>query len=90
MLSTALESLLNQYNSKIATDIKQNLYVDNLVSGQDTETQAIHYHKAAGSIVNSAHFNLQAWASNSPQIHTLCLEEGTADSKSTINVLGLQ
>ena len=80
MLSTALESHLNQYNSNIATDMKQNLYVDNLVLTQ-TGTHAIHYYKTARSNMNPAHFKPRAWASNSPQPHTSCLEEGTADPR---------
>ena len=90
MLSSALESHLDQYSSKIATDMKENLYVDNLISGQPTENDVTHYYKSAQSIMSSGNFNLRAWASNSPQLQSLCLQEGTADTKTTVNVLGLQ
>ena len=90
MLSSALEFHLDQYDSKISDDMKQNLYVDNLITGQTTEALAIHYYKTARATMNPAHFNLRACASNIPQLQTLCLEEGTANSRTTINVLGLQ
>ena len=52
MLSSALESHLDQYSSTIATDMKENLYVDNLISGQPTENDVTHYYKSARSIMS--------------------------------------
>ena len=43
----------HQYSSKIATDMKENLYVDNLISGQPTENDVTHYYKSARSIMSS-------------------------------------
>jgi len=40
MLSATLQHHLNQLQS---TDMKTNLYVDNIISGNDGETQAIKY-----------------------------------------------
>ena len=70
--------------------MKENLYVDNLTSGQPKENDVTHYYKSARSIMSSGNFSLRAWASNSPQLKSLCLQEGTADTKTTVNVLGLQ
>ena len=77
----------HQYSSKIATDMKENLYVDNLISGQPTENDVTHYYKSARSIMTSGNFNLRAWASNSQQLQSLCLQEGTADTKTTVTVV---
>jgi hypothetical protein len=90
MFSSALESPLDQYSSKIATDMKEYIYVDNLISVQPTENDVTHYYKSARSIMSSGNFNLRAWASNSPQLKCHCLQEGTADAKTTASVLGLR
>ena len=43
MLSTTLHCHLNEFQSPVATDMKNNLYVDNIISGTDGEAQAVKY-----------------------------------------------
>ena len=47
MLNATLQCHLNTFNTPIAHDMKRNLYVDNIISGCDTEEQVIHYHNNA-------------------------------------------
>jgi len=51
MLSVTLHYHLNSCNTPIAHDMKQNLYVDNFISGCNTEEQAVNYYKEARSIM---------------------------------------
>ena len=67
-----------QYTSPTAQNILANLYVDNIVSGCSSESEATSYYNKAWSIMNNGHINLRSWASNSPQL------------KDQVNVLGLQ
>lgn len=40
-------------------------------------------------MMNDAKFNLRAWASNSTELQELSAKEGTADTDTTVNLLGL-
>ena len=45
-----------------------NLYVDNLITGCDTENAAADYYKEARAIMSSGKFNLCSWSSNSNRL----------------------
>ena len=44
MLSVTLHYHLNEFQSPVATDMKNNLYVDNIISGTNGEAQAVKYY----------------------------------------------
>ena len=89
MLSATLHYHLDSYDTPTAHDMKQNLYVDNIISGCNIEEQAVLYYKEARSIMNQAKFNLRSWASNSHQLQSLAKAEGTVDNDTTVSLLGL-
>ena len=89
MLNATLQHHLNSFDTSIARDMKRNLYVDNIISGCDSEDQVVEYYKEARTIMNQAKFNLRSWASNSNQLQSLAKSEGTADKDSTVSLLGL-
>ena len=89
MLNATLYYHLNSYDTPTAHDMKQNLYVDNIISGCNTEEQAVQYYEEARSIMNQAKFNLRSWASNSSQLRSLAKAEGTVDNDTTVSLLGL-
>ena len=43
MLHAALHFHLQKHSSPITTDIANNLYVDNVITGCDTETATVNY-----------------------------------------------
>ena len=61
MLYAALYHHLQHYNTPLSHDIQANLYVDNVVSGCETELAAIQYYKQARVIMSEAKFNLRSW-----------------------------
>ena len=89
MLSATLHYHLNSYDTPTAHDMKQNLYVDNIISGCNTEEQAVQYYKEARSIMDQAKFNLHSWAPNSHQLRSLAKAEGTIDNDTIVSLLGL-
>ncbi|XP_065902524.1 uncharacterized protein [Dysidea avara] len=89
MLHATLFRHLTSYNTPVANDMKNNLYVDNIISGCMTTLQAIQYYKESRSIMNDAKFNLRAWASNCTELRTLSAKEDTADNNTIVNLLGL-
>ena len=74
----------------VAEDIKHNLYVDNIVSGWSSEEGVTQYYQQARQIMKEAKFNLRSWASNSPMLNSLATQDATADTSTTVNILGIQ
>ena len=90
MLNAALHHHLAQHNSPTAQRMLTNLYVDNVVSGCSSESEAVSYYKDARTIMSGAHFNLRSWASNSSQLMKQANKDKVADNNNPVNVLGLQ
>ena len=67
-----------------------NLYVDNIITGCDTEDAAADYYKEARAIMTSGMFNLHRWSSNSSRLQANAVQDNTASAHSTVNVLGLR
>ena len=65
------------------------LYVDNIISGCDTEDAAAAYCKASRAIMSSGMFNLRSWSSNSNKVTANAVQDKVADDHNTVNVLGL-
>jgi len=82
MLSAALDFHLNSHNSAISNDMKHNLYVNNIISGCQTEEESLHYYTTAREIMKEANFNLRFWATNSrkrplPTTHLILRQQST-------------
>ena len=67
-------------NTPVAADMLSNIYVDNIISGCHSSTQAIQHYKEARNIMKQANFNLRAWASNFHQLQSLAKADNVADS----------
>ena len=67
-----------------------NLYVDNLITGCDTENAAADYYKEARAIMSSGKFNLRSWSSNSNRLMANAIQDNAADGHNTVNILGLR
>ena len=65
MLSATPTYHLMQSNTIVSLDLLQNFYVDNVVSGCQSEMESPNYFTSSRSILGSASFNLHSWASNS-------------------------
>ena len=56
MLNATLDLHLSKFSSPVASDMKANLYADNLISGCSSEDEVIDYYKQARSIMGRAVF----------------------------------
>jgi len=90
VLSATLHHHLDQYTSQISSDIKRNLYTDNVISGCQTEEDILSYYITTRAIMANAHFNLRSWASNSPKLQSRAADDGVLDTDTTVNLLGLK
>ena len=75
--------------SSTSQDILCNLYVDNIVSGCQTETTSLDYFKQSRSILSTVNFNLRPWASNNSQLMNIAEQHQVAETNNPVKVLGL-
>ena len=90
MLNAALHCHLSQYRSPTAQNMLANLCVDNIVSGCQSESEAVLYYNNTSSIMKDANFNLRSWISNSPHLTEQASKDKVVDANNPVNVLGLQ
>ena len=90
MLHATLDHHLKSYSSSVSLDMKNNLYVDNIISGCQSEEAILHYYREAKTIMSAANFNLRSWASNNQQLQAIAKADGALDSNTTVNLLGLK
>ena len=89
MLAAVLNLHLSKTSSPVANDMKQNIYVDNILSGCDTEAEIMQYYTQSREIMGKAKFNLRSWSSNNRTLQRLVDEEKTGDPNTTVGILGL-
>ena len=90
MLNAVLQYHLRQYNIAVSRDMLSNLYVDNIISGCDTEPAVVNYYREARAIMCDARLNLRSWSSNSTELITAAIKDNTAEKALSVNVLGLR
>ena len=90
MLAAVLNLHLSKTPTPVADDMKQNIYVDNILSGCDTEAKLMEYYTQAREIMGKAKFNLRAWSSNSCNLQSLVNNEKTGDPNTTVGILGIR
>ncbi|CAC5396420.1 unnamed protein product [Mytilus coruscus] len=74
-LCATIESHLNKYNTPTAEQIKNNMYVDNLITGANTVTDALTHYSESKQIFKDAFMNLREWISNSQSLNDFLLPE---------------
>ena len=66
MLNAVLQTHLDNHKTPVTQDMKENLYVDNVITGCNTDAEALRYYQESRSVMAEAKLNLRSWASNSP------------------------
>ena len=89
-LGAVLLEHFQQYNDPIAVDLTHKLYVDNLLSGVQTEAEATAYYHKACKIMKEGHFVLRQWSTNSPTLLELVKADGLQTKSNVNSLLGLQ
>ena len=72
MLNATIQYHLEHFNSPVS---QKNMYVDNVISGADTEKSAVNYYHEGRTIMNDAKFNLRSWASNCSALQDVAIQE---------------
>ena len=90
MLAAVLDLHLSKAASPVAEDMKQNMYVNNILSSCNTEDELQAYYKQSRDLMSQANFNLRSWSSNSHYLQTIKARDKTGDPNPTIGLLGLR
>ena len=89
LLGVTIRNHLAKYPGATSDQIRDNIYVDNVIMGADDTHGALQRYVKAKSIFNDASMNLREWMSNDGQFMQNVTEEDRAAGE-TANVLGLQ
>ncbi|XP_070550046.1 uncharacterized protein [Ptychodera flava] len=76
--------------NQTAADLKQDIYVDDVISGCPTESEAVQYYEEANKLMDSSGFNLRSWSSNSDAVRKLAEKDDKLKSTPCIGTLGMQ
>ncbi|CAG2200117.1 unnamed protein product [Mytilus edulis] len=88
LLAATLEYRLDTYKNATAANIRENIYVDNVITGVDSTENAVILYKEAKQIFSDASMKLREWASNSQQF-SKCIPKEDQVNREKLKVLGL-
>lgn len=87
LLGATIEHHLDSYNSDVADKIKNDIYVDNLITGVDSVSEAKALYTEAKAMFNEGSMNLRAWISNNDEVNATFTTADKAEVKS-LKVVG--
>ena len=88
LLAATLDHHLKKNESPAAETIRENIYVDNVITGKDTIIEAVNFYTEAKQIFTKASMNLRDWMSNDESVMKEIAIEDRAD-QGTMKILGL-
>ena len=90
ILGAVLDLHLSKSPLQVAADMRDNIYVDNILSGCNTEEELLAYYSQSRDLMNQAKFNLRSWSTNSKQLQEVTRQDNTSDPNTTVGILGLR
>ena len=89
LLGATIQHHIENTNVPAAEKIKDNIYVDNIITGAENEKEAIELYKGAKTLFKDASMNLREWLTSSSEVNDQFEPEDRIDTKVT-KVLGLK
>lgn len=89
LLGAVVDYHLKCYNDPVAEKLRNNIYVDNVITGAETTSEAIELYTKSKSMFADASMNLREWVTNSDLVNEIIPKEDRADTE-TVKVLGHQ
>ncbi|XP_062582984.1 uncharacterized protein LOC134244753 [Saccostrea cucullata] len=88
LLAATIDHHLSTYESKTAENIRNNIYVDNVITGVDNIQEAEILYREAKEIFSSISMNLRDWASNAKDFYETIPDEDQS-AREKLKILGL-
>ena len=88
LLNATIQHHLTKQDDWISEDLQRSIYMDNVVTGTDTEPEALLYYTSSRNCFQKAGMNLRQWTSNSPALNRQAHDDGVY-AKPMVKVLGL-
>ena len=88
LLNTTVQHHLIKQNDWISEHLQRSIYMDNILTGTDTEPEALQYYTSSRNCFQKAGMNLRQWTSNSPALNRQACADGVY-SEPMAKVLGL-
>ena len=86
--ATQRHHLDNQKDDWVADDLKNSMYMDNVLAGVSDDEDAEHYYRHSRQLLASAGMNFRQWTTNSNKLKEKLVAENTI-ATDKLNVLGL-
>ena len=95
LLLATLQHHLSSFDSRAASDLRDNMFVDNFLTGTDEVEEALELIHDSTSILQQAEMNLRQWVSNDTQVGSALAVEFSGIDLGTVQeeripVLGIQ
>ena len=71
LLGATIHNHLEQYEHELAAKLKDDIYVDNLITGTDSVEETVKLYHTAKTIFKEASMNLREWSTNSQQVNQI-------------------
>ena len=90
ILGAVLDLHLSKSPLQVAADMRDNIYVDNILFGCNTEGELLAYYSQSRDVMSQAKFNLRSWSTNSKRLQEVTRQDNTSDPSTTVGILGLR
>ena len=88
LLGATIQHHMENAKNPVANKIKDDIYVDNVITGTDKENEAVELYHNTKALFRDASMNLREWITNSKEVNSQIAPEDQIDAKVT-KVLGL-
>jgi ribonuclease HI len=89
MLHAVVKTHLDKYPSPVTVDLQNNIHVDNVISGTETEEDAVSYYRESIELLHEAGFKLRCWSTNCNTLQAIANDDNNYDSSTSVKVLGM-
>ena len=79
VLGAVLDLHLSKFPLQVASDMQDNIYVDNILSGCNTEEELLVYYSQSQDLMSQAKFNLRSWSTNSKRLQEVTRKDNTSN-----------
>ena len=76
LLNATIQHHLIKQGDRISKDLQRSIYIDNVLTGTDTISEALQYYTSSRNCFQKTGMNLQQWTSNSPALIRQAHDDG--------------